>query len=118
MLNAQTKIRPREGDAKSLWDFEIQTDHLILVRRPELVLSQKNKRIYHLIDFAVRADHRMKIKGNEKINEYLDLAKRTEKTVEHHCDGDTNCGLCAWNSPKRLGKRLEELEIRGRSKTI
>ena len=29
---------------KLLWDFEIQTDHLITARRPELVIIQKKKK--------------------------------------------------------------------------
>ena len=28
---------------KIFWDFEIQTDHLILVKRPDLVLIKKNE---------------------------------------------------------------------------
>ena len=42
-----------------LWDFKIQTDHLIPARRPDLELIFK-KKICHLIDFAVPADHRVK----------------------------------------------------------
>ena len=33
MVYAQTRIQPEEQDAKILWDFEIKTDHLILVRK-------------------------------------------------------------------------------------
>ncbi len=24
--------------------------------------------------------------------------------MEHECDGDTNCNLCTWNNPQKLGK--------------
>ena len=54
-----------------IYDFEIQTDHLILVRRPDLVLINKIKRTYHFVNFAVMASHKMKIKQSEKINKYL-----------------------------------------------
>ena len=37
-----------------------------------------------------------------------------QKTVEPEGDGDTNCRWCAWDGPQKPGKRLEELEIRGR----
>ena len=46
---------------KLLWDFEIQTDHLISTRRPNL-----NKKKYKIVDFAVLADHskiERKLKG-------------------------------------------------------
>ena len=51
---------------KLLWDFKIQTDHLISIRRPNLIIINKKKRTYKIVDFAVPADHRVKPKENEK----------------------------------------------------
>ena len=45
---------------KILWDFEIQTDHSIPARKPEIGLS--NKRTQHLVDFAIPTNLRMKRK--------------------------------------------------------
>ena len=49
---------------KLLWDFEIQTDHLISTWRSDLVIVKKKKkkkkkkeRICWILDFAVPADH-------------------------------------------------------------
>ena len=47
-----------ENDShKLLWDFNIQMDHLILVRRPDLIIiskkKKKKKRICKIVDFAV-----------------------------------------------------------------
>ena len=39
----------------------------------------KTKRTCHLIEFAVVADHVLKIKENEKVNKYLDLARELKK---------------------------------------
>ena len=50
---------------KILWDFEIQTDHLIPARRPDLVLINKKKRTCHYVNFVVSVDNR---KENEKID--------------------------------------------------
>ena len=69
---------------KLLWDFERQTDHLISVRWPDLVIIKWTCRI---VDFAVSADPRLKLKESEKKDRYLHL----EKTVERESDGDTNC---------------------------
>ena len=33
------------------------------------------KIIYHLVDFAVPVDYKVKIKENEKISKYLDFAR-------------------------------------------
>ena len=51
---------------KILWDFEIQLDHLILARRPDLVF---------IMDFAVHVDLKVEIKESKKINKYLDLTR-------------------------------------------
>ena len=47
---------------KLLWDFDIQTDHLISARKPDLIILNKKKRICRIVDFAVLADHRIKLK--------------------------------------------------------
>ncbi len=77
---------------KLLWDFNIQTDHLIPARRPDLIKINKKKRTCKIVDFAVPADHRIKLKECEKKDKYLDLA------VEHGGDNYTNCNWCVWNS--------------------
>ena len=69
---------------------QIQTDHLILSEKLNLVLISKKKRTCHLVDFSIPADHSVKIKESKKIDKYLDLAGEMKKTVEHKSDGDTN----------------------------
>ena len=69
-----------ENDShKLLWDFNIQTDHLILARRPDLIIINKRKRICKIVDFAVLADHRINLKESEKKDKYLDLARELKK---------------------------------------
>ena len=53
------------------------TDHLILARRPDLMIN--NKKIYKIVDFAVPADHRINLKEYEKRDKYLDLARELKK---------------------------------------
>ena len=48
------------------WDFDIQTDHLISARRPDLIIIiKKKKKTCKIVDFAVPADHRIKLKESE-----------------------------------------------------
>ena len=47
-------------------NLEIQTDHPIPFWRADLESSSKKKRIYHLVDFAVPVDHRVKINESKK----------------------------------------------------
>ena len=62
----------QNGMHKLLWDFEIQTDYLILARWPDLVTANKKKRTCRIVDFTILADHRVKIKESEKRDKYLD----------------------------------------------
>ena len=58
-------------------------DHLIPVRRPDLVIinnkKKKKKKICKIVDFAVPADHRINLKECEKKDKYLDLARELKK---------------------------------------
>ena len=62
---------------KLLWEFDIQTDHLISARRPDLIIINKIKENMKIVDFAVSADH-SKIKS-EKKNKYVDLTRELKK---------------------------------------
>ena len=64
---------------KLLWDFDIETDHLISARRPDLIIINKKKTICKIVDFAVLADHRIKLKECEKRDKYLNLARELKK---------------------------------------
>ena len=77
---------------KFLWDFDIQTGHLISARRSDLIIinKKKKKKICKIVDFAVPADHRIKLKECEKRDKYLDLARELKKTMEHEDDNYTN----------------------------
>ena len=48
-------------------------------RRPDLIIINKRKRICKIVDFAVAADHRIKLKKCEKNYKYLDLARELKK---------------------------------------
>ena len=57
---------PENATHKLLWDFNIQMDHLIPARRPGLIIINKKKRTCKIVDFAVPADPRIKLKECEK----------------------------------------------------
>ena len=97
----------RENDSHKLqWNLDIQTDHLISARRPDLIIINNNnnnnnkKRICKIVDFAVPADHRIKLKKCEKKDKYLDLARelKNKQTMEHEGDNYNTCDWCFWYS--------------------
>ena len=64
---------------KLLWDFDIHTDHLISAKRQHLIIINK------IVDFAVPAEHWIKLKEFEKKDKYLDLARELK-----------SCGTWRW----------------------
>ena len=95
---------------KILWDFEILTDHVILARQRALVIVNKKKkkkkikkkRICRKVEFAVPADHRVKLKESEKRYKSRDLSRELKKTMKHESDGDTQCNWRARYSHQRI----------------
>ena len=65
---------------KILSDFEVQADHLISARRPNLVIvNKKKKKTCQIVDFAIPADSRIKMIENKERNEYLYFAREMKK---------------------------------------
>ena len=56
-----------------------------------MIVHNKKKKTYWIVDFTVSADDRVKIKESEKRDKYPDLAWEFKKTMEHEVDGNTNC---------------------------
>ena len=91
-------------------------DNLISARRPDLIIiNNKKKRICKIVDFSVPADHRIKLKENEKKDKYLSLASELKKlwnrklTIVIDTFGAVTKGLL---------KGLEDFEVGGRVETI
>ena len=57
-----------------LRDFVIQTDPIILDRKPENVLINEDKRTCQLVNFTVLENNCLKIKERQRIEKYLNLA--------------------------------------------
>ena len=68
------------AEVKLLWDVNIQCDHLIEARRPDLVVVIKGERKCIIIDIAVPGDSRTNDKEKEKVEKYQDL-KREIKSI-------------------------------------
>ena len=104
MIYAETKIRH--------YNFEIQTDHLIPARRPNLVIikKKKNKENCQRVNFSVPAGHRVKLKESKKRDKYMNLTKELKKTMKHEVAGDTNSIWCTRKDPQGLFKVAERFE--------
>ena len=100
---------------KLLWDFDIQTDYLISARRPDLIIINKKKRTCKIVNFAILADHRVKLKKSQKKVKYLELAQELKKLWNMKV---TIIPIMIGAFGTELLKGLEDLEIRGQVETI
>ena len=98
-------------DFKILWDFSIQTDHVIEARRPDLVLVDKKERSCEIIDFAVPGDSRIEEKEKDKREKYQDLGRELQKiwNVKVKIIPLVMSSLGA--IPKQFGNRLKQIGI-------
>ena len=108
---------------KLLCDFNIQTNNLIPARRPELIIinkkkKRKKKRTCKIVDFAVQADHRIKLQECEKKDKYLDIARELKKLWKIQVTIIPIVIGAFGTVTKGLLKGLEDLEVDGRVETI
>ena len=66
-------------ECKILWDFTVQTDHEIYVRRPDVIVVQKDKNFCQITDLACLYDGRVDTKELEKMEHYQDLVRESRK---------------------------------------
>ena len=64
-------------DYKILWDFSIQTDHVVEAWRTDLVLVDK-ERICKIIDFAVPRNSKIEEEEKGKIEKYQGLGRELQ----------------------------------------
>ena len=66
-------------EVKILWDFNVETDHVIVHRRPHIVVLEKKEKKALLIDIAVPGDVRVEEKEEEKVTKYQCLAREVKR---------------------------------------
>ena len=88
--------------------------------RPEdqTLYNQQQKKICHIFDFAVPADHRIKLKVWEKRDKYLDLARELKKLWNMKVTIIPNVIGAFGTVTIGLLKGMEDFEVSGRMKTI
>ena len=96
---------------KILWDFSIQTDHVIKARRPDMIIVEKKNNKCQIIDFAVPFDTRVDEKEKEKIFKYQDLARELKKLWNKKVKVIPVIIGALGTAPKALPKRLKEIGI-------
>ena len=71
----EPKATIEQDEVKILWDFNIQFDHVIEHRKPDIVVVDKKEKSCQIIDIAAPGDLRVHTKEEEKIENYGDLKR-------------------------------------------
>ena len=114
----------QENDTQKLpWDFDVQTDHQMSARRPDLIIinqkkKKKKKKICKIVDFTIPADHRIKLKECEKRDKYLDLTRELKKLWNMKVTIITIVIGAFDTVTKGILRGLEDLEVGFRVETI
>ena len=98
---------------KILWDFDIQTDHVIQHRRPDIVIVYKKERKCQLIDIAIPGERRVELKEHEKVDNYNKLKREVKKIWSLTYVNIVSIIVGALGTtPKNLKDWLGELELK------
>ncbi|KAK7881151.1 hypothetical protein WMY93_029560 [Mugilogobius chulae] len=65
--------------AKILWDFQIQTDRMVMANQPDIVVVDKEQRKAVVVDVAIPSDGNIRRKEHEKLERYQGLREELEK---------------------------------------
>ena len=96
---------------KILQDFSIQTDHVIEVQRPDLVVVDKKERSCKITDFPVPGDSRIGEKEKDKIEKHQDLRRVLQNLWNVNVKIIPLVLDSLGDKPKQFGYRLNQIGI-------
>ena len=94
-----------------MWDFSIQTDHVIEPWRPDFVVVDKKEIICKIIDFAVPGDSRIEEKEKDKIEKYQDFGRELQKIWNVKVKIIPLVVGSLGATPKHFGNRLKQIGV-------
>ena len=100
---------------KILWDFTVQTDHIIQARRPDMIVIDKETNKAQVIDFAIPYDSRVDSKEMEKIEKYQDLVRELKRLWDMKVVVIPIVLGALGTTPKTLQKRMKDIGIETRT---
>ena len=104
-----------ENDSwKILWDFTIQTDHVIEARRPDVVITDNTKNECKIIDSACPFDSKIEERDEDKMKGYNDLKRELKKIWDMPVKVLPLVAGALGTTPKKLKLRLSDIGIETR----
>ncbi|XP_051924320.1 uncharacterized protein LOC127602290 [Hippocampus zosterae] len=107
----ETPPKVVENDrAKILWDFQIQTDKMVMANQPDIVIIDKGKRKAVVVDVAVPSDGNIRKKEHEKLEKYQGLREELERAWKiPGTTSDISVQKCAVLGTARILRRTLKL---------
>ena len=99
---------------KILWDVTIQTNHVIEARRSDMVITDKTKYEYKIIDFACPLDSRIEEREKDKMKGYDYLKRELTKIWDMPMKVIPVVVGALGTTPKKLKQCLSDIEIETR----
>ena len=113
MVYAQPRTCPRKWSTETSVGLWYTNGSPNLGPKTRSYNNQQKKKICKIVDFAVPADYRIKLKECEKRDKYLELARELKKTMEHE-----GYNYTFGTVTKGLLRGLEDLEVGDQVETI
>ena len=86
-------------NCKILWGFNIQTDHVIEARRPDMIVVDKVKKTCTIIDLdTLRQQSKQQRDGKDR--KILKFSTRAQKIMEHESEGYSYNYRHIWSNTK------------------
>ena len=102
-----------ENDSWRIWDFTIQTDHVIDTRSPDMVIIDKTKKNEcKIIDFECPFDSR--IEEKDQMKGYHDLQRELRHIWDMPVKVISVVVSALGTTPKKLKQRLSDIGIETR----
>lgn len=79
---SERKTPPKVGEngqAKILWDFQIQADKLVMADKPDIALIDNQQRRAVVIDIMILSNSNVRKKENRKLEKYQGVKHDQEK---------------------------------------
>ena len=98
------------GSWKILWDFTIQTVHVIEARKHDMVITAKTKNESKIIDLLCLFDSRIEERKKNKMKGYIDLKRELKKIWDMPMKVIPVVGASG-TTPTKLNQRLRDIGI-------
>ena len=107
----ETVTESNDGNVVVYWNRPILTDRKVRHNRPDIVVIHKKEKLWQIIDVAIPMDHRVKVKEDNKVETYLDLAAEVRRQYQVKTTIVPIVIGALGAIPERLEKSLETLEL-------